>query len=188
VARLVAFEFVARRNRPRSIVAVGEVVIWILFALLLVPAGFAGWAVGHYTGHHGTRTVTVSAATSAAGGSTSATTATTAPAATSTAAASGGANAAAGKTVFISSGCGACHTFAPAGTKASVGPNLDTAPSADAKTAGMALDAFVQESIVDPNKFVAKGFPKGVMPTTFGSSLSKTQLADLVAFVVAGAK
>jgi cytochrome c551/c552 len=184
---LVAFEFVARRNRPRPIVAVGEVVMWILFALLLVPAGFAGWAIGHYTGHHGTRTVTVSAGVDTAAGSTSATTATTAPA-TSTAAASGGANAAAGKPVFISSGCGACHTFAPAGTNASVGPNLDTAPSADAKTAGMPLAAFVQESIVDPNKFIAKGFPKGVMPTTFGSSLSKTQLADLVAFVVAGAK
>jgi cytochrome c551/c552 len=183
---LVAFEFVARRNRPRPVIAVGEVLMWILFAMLLVPAGVVGWAVGHYTGHHGTRTVTVTAA--AGGGSTSATTATTAPAATSTAAASGGTNAAAGKAVFISAGCGACHTFAPAGTSASVGPNLDTAPSADAKTAGMPLDAFVKESIVDPNKFIAKGFPKGVMPGTFGSSLSKTQLADLVAFIAAGAK
>ena len=34
--------------------------IWLLFVALLVPAGFTGWAIGHYTGRH-TRTVTVGA-------------------------------------------------------------------------------------------------------------------------------
>jgi cytochrome c551/c552 len=189
VARLVAFEFVARPNRPRPVVAVGEILMWILFAVLLVPAGAVGWAIGHYTGHHGTRTVTVRVAAGTDSVTTATTTAsTTLAATTTTAAAPGGANAAAGKTVFVSAGCGACHTFAPAGTSATIGPDLDKAPSADAKTAGMPLDAFVKESIVDPNKFIAKGFPKGVMPPTFGSSLSKTQLADLVAYIVAGAK
>ncbi len=37
-----------------------------------------------------------------------------------------------------------------------------------------------------PDAFIAKGYPKGVMPGTFGQSLSKTQLADLVAFITGG--
>jgi cytochrome c551/c552 len=173
----------SRRNRPRPIVAVGEVLLWLLFAVLLVPAGAVGWAIGHYTGHHGTRTVTVTAAAPA-----TSTAAATTTAQTTTTAAATGANAVAGKAVLVSNGCGACHTFAPAGTSGTVGPDLDSAPTADAKAAGMPLAAFVQESIVDPNKYIAKGYSKGIMPGTFGSQLSKTQLADLVAYIVAGQK
>jgi cytochrome c2 len=173
-----------RRNRPKPVVAVGEILMWLLFTVLLVPAGAVGWAIGHYTGHQGgTRTVTVTAAAPATTTTTAAAPATTTAAAT-TAAAAG--NAAAGKTVFTSAGCGACHTFKAAGTSGTVGPDLDTAPAADAKTAGMALAAFVDQSIVQPDAFIAKGFPKGVMPGTFGSTLSKTQLADLVAFLTGG--
>lgn len=176
-----------RRNRPKPVVAVGEILMWLLFTVLLVPAGAVGWAIGHYTGHHGgTRTVTV--ATSAAAATTAAAT-TTAAAPTTTAAATTAAaagNAAAGKAVFTSAGCGACHTFKAAGTSGTVGPDLDTALAADAKTAGMSLAAFADQSIVQPDAFIAKGFPKGVMPGTFGQSLSKTQLADLVAFITGG--
>ena len=32
--------------------------IWVLFALLLFPVGFAGWVVGHYT-HLGSSSSTV---------------------------------------------------------------------------------------------------------------------------------
>jgi len=173
---------VAQRNRPRPIVAVGEVLVWLLFVALLVPAGVVGWAVGHYTGHHGgtvTVTVTASATTAAA---------TTTTAAPTTTAAAATASAAAGKAVFVSSGCSACHTFTPAGATGKVGPDLDTTVSVDAKTDKMALAAFVQQSIVQPDAYIAKGFSKGVMPGTFGTSLSKTQLADLVAFIVSGAK
>jgi cytochrome c551/c552 len=179
-----------RRNRPRPIVAVGEVVMWLLFAVLLVPAGVVGWAIGHYTGHHGTRTVTVTASAAAPATTTAATTAASSTvSATTTVSAATGGSAAAGKAVFVSSGCGACHTFTPAGTSATVGPNLDTTPTESAKADGnMALAAFVKQSIVDPNAYIAKGFPKGVMPPTFGAQLSKTQLADLVAFIVAGQK
>ena len=31
----------------------------------------------------------------------------------------------------------------------------------------LALDAFIRESIVDPNAYIEKGYPKGVMPETF---------------------
>jgi len=174
----------------------------VLFAALLFPIGFAGWAIGHYTSLGGkpssVRTVTAagpSPATTTSTGTTS--TATTSTAATSTASttsaatttsASGG-NAAAGQSVFASNGCGSCHTFQPAGATGTIGPDLDKAPAADAKADGnMALAAFIKESIVKPDAYIAKGFKKGVMPTTFGTSLSKKQLNDLVAFILSGTK
>src|SRR5436190_1571006 len=85
-------------------------------------------------------------------------------------------SAAAGKSVFASSGCGGCHAFKAAGTNATVGPNLDqVTPSA--KAAGQPLAAFTEESIVNPNAVIAKGFQAGVMPGTFGQSLSAKQIA-----------
>jgi hypothetical protein len=52
----------------------------------------------------------------------------------------------------------------------------------------MALPAFVKQSIVQPDAYIAKGFKKGLMPTNFGTSLSPTQLNDLVAFILSGTK
>jgi cytochrome c oxidase subunit 2 len=89
--------------------------------------------------------------------------------------------------VFASSGCASCHTFKPAGATGTIGPNLDTAPTSDAKADNnMDLTAFVKESIVNPDAYIAKGYNKGLMPATFGSSLSPKQLNDLVAFIVSG--
>ena len=96
--------------------------------------------------------------------------------------AAGKGNAAAGKAVFTASGCSACHTFTPAGAKGTVGPDLDKLAEY-AKTAGQPLDAFIHESIVSPDAYIAPGFTKGIMPGTYGSTLSAQQLADLVAFL-----
>ncbi len=173
----------ARRRRRNPWVSIAEVLTWVLFAALIFPVGFAGWAIGHYTSlgkPSGTRTVTVSAPASTPSTTTAA--ATTTSAATTTQPASGG-NAAAGKSVFASSGCASCHTFKPAGASGKIGPDLDTAPEADAKKANMQLAAFLKQSIVDPDAYIAPGFQKGIMPTTFKSQLSATQLADLVAFL-----
>src|SRR5512133_3769764 len=82
-----------------------------------------------------------------------------------------------GKGVFLSAGCGACHTFAAAGTKATVGPNLDA--TLTGKSA-----AFVRESILDPNAAITAGHRAGVMPTSYRSQLTMRQIADLVAFLV----
>lgn len=199
----------ARQSRRTAGTSAGEVILWLLFFALLVPAGFAGWAVGHYTAG-GTQTVirtvaanpaTTSATTTAAPTTTAPTTtaaATTAPQTTTastaaattaaTATAPAGANAAQGKPVFAANGCGSCHTFKPAGSTGTIGPDLDTTPAKDATKDNMPLAAFIRESIVDPNAYISPGYQKGVMPETFGSSLSKTQLAQLVAFVAAGSK
>jgi cytochrome c551/c552 len=154
----------------------------VLFAALLVPAGFAGWAVGHYTSLGKSASTVVHTVTIGTATSTQATTTST-----STSTSSVGGNAAAGKAVFAANGCGSCHTFKPANATGAVGPDLDSAPAADAKADNnMNLAAFINESIVKPDAYIAKGYSKGIMPATFGSSLSKTQLNDLVAFILSG--
>jgi cytochrome c oxidase subunit 2 len=95
--------------------------------------------------------------------------------------------AAAGKTVFLNNGCNSCHTLQAAGATGKVGPDLDKLAEY-ARRAGQPLDAFVRESIVDPNKYVEKGYPPNVMPQTFGQSLSKTQLDALVKFLTGSSK
>ena len=92
---------------------------------------------------------------------------------------------AAGKVVFKTAGCGACHTFTPAGTTGTVGPNLDHLP-AYAKAANQGtLPEFVKTSIVDPSAYIAPGYPNA-MPPNFGTTLSQKQINDLVAFLVKG--
>jgi mono/diheme cytochrome c family protein len=86
-----------------------------------------------------------------------------------------------GKSIFLAQGCNACHTFAPAGSNATIGPDLGKLPDY-AQTAKQPLATFVHESIVDPNKYVEKGFPNG-MPTDYGKKLSDQQLNDLVDFL-----
>ena len=73
-------------------------------------------------------------------------------------------NAAAGKAVFASAGCTSCHTLADAGSKGSVGPNLD-----DAKPS--------EELVVDR---VTNG--QGVMPS-FKGQLTDQQIQDVAAYV-----
>ena len=65
------------RRRPRNpYVSVAEVLVWLLFFALLVPAGVVGWAIGHSTAG-GTRTVTQTITAAAAPTTTTATAKTT---------------------------------------------------------------------------------------------------------------
>jgi mono/diheme cytochrome c family protein len=159
----------------------------VLFALLLFPAGLAGWAVGHYTSLGKPSATVVHTVTI---GSTSTPTTTSAPTTSSTpttTSSGGGGNAAAGKSVFAANGCSSCHTFKPAGASGTIGPDLDSAPAQDAKADNnMDLAAFIEESIKAPDAYIAKGYTKGLMPTNFGQSLSSSQLDDLVAFILSG--
>jgi cytochrome c oxidase subunit 2 len=72
--------------------------------------------------------------------------------------------------------CGACHTLADAGTTGTIGPVLDKVlKGKDA--------AFIRESIVTPNKLIAKGFPASVMPQDFSKTLSPAELDALVNYL-----
>lgn len=84
-----------------------------------------------------------------------------------------------GEAAFTEAGCGACHTFGPAGTTAQIGPSLDDLPGDE---------EFVRESIVEPDAEIAQGFQPGVMPKTFGESLSDEQLDALVQYLLQGAQ
>jgi cytochrome c oxidase subunit 2 len=90
----------------------------------------------------------------------------------------------AGLAAFNSNGCSGCHTFKPAGSTGTTGPDLDNLP-ADARRAGKPLVAFVRTSIVDPNAYIEKGYQPNIMPSTF-KSLPKQQLDALVQFLTAG--
>ena len=83
---------------------------------------------------------------------------------TETEAESAGGDAAAGKEVFASAGCGACHTLSDAGTSGAVGPNLDEArPSFDK----------VVERVTNGS---------GAMPP-FKDRLTEQQIRDVAAYV-----
>ena len=104
-----------------------------------------------------------------------------------TPAAGGATGAALAAKVFAANGCGSCHTFAPAKATAKVGPDLDKL-AAEAKRAGKPLEAFVKQSIVDPNAYVEPGFPKGVMPPNFGDTIKPNELDALVQYLTRGGK
>jgi len=93
-------------------------------------------------------------------------------------------NATAGKALFTAQGCVACHTFQPAGSTGTVGPDLDKV-AADAQKANRGSVAdYVTESIKDPAAYVVPGYPSGTMPSF--ASLSPKQIGDLVAFITSG--
>jgi len=93
----------------------------------------------------------------------------------------GGADADSGEAIFTAAGCGGCHAFEPAGSDAEVGPALD-----EIDPGGAPLEEFMLESIVDPEAVIAEGYQGGVMPNTYGSSLTGEQLDTLVQYLVEG--
>jgi cytochrome c oxidase subunit II len=100
--------------------------------------------------------------------------------------AAAGGGAVSGESVFTAQGCASCHTLKAAGAKGTVGPDLDKLAQ-EAQKAGVPLDQFVRESIVNPNAYIEPGYPKGLMPETF-AQLPKAQLDALVDYVVTSAK
>lgn len=82
-----------------------------------------------------------------------------------------------GAQVFANEGCGGCHTLAEAAAGGTVGPDLDEV------LPGQSM-AMVHESIVDPNKVIAKGFPANVMPANYEQLLSPKEIDDLVQYLL----
>ncbi len=87
--------------------------------------------------------------------------------------------------IFTAAGCGGCHTFAPAGTNASVGPNLDElAAAADSRVPGEDAEEYTEAAIVDPEAYVVNGFSGGVMPDNYGELLEEEQVGALVEYLL----
>lgn len=87
-----------------------------------------------------------------------------------------GAASAEGAALFEANGCGGCHTLAAADSTGTTGPDLDGALRGKD-------EAYIEESIVDPNAEVAPGQPPDVMPQTFGDDLSPQELEALVQYL-----
>ncbi len=86
-----------------------------------------------------------------------------------------------GAQVFANNGCGGCHTLAEAKSGGVTGPNLDEVlPGQSA--------AMIEESIVDPNAHLAKGYPANVMPANFGTIIKPKEIEQLVEYLISSAK
>ena len=87
-----------------------------------------------------------------------------------------------GPQLFLASGCTACHAIdSLPGAVGAIGPDLSSI--------GARGDAFVRESIVDPNAVIAEECPTGpcqpgLMPLDFEQRLSQEQLDALVAYLL----
>ncbi len=95
------------------------------------------------------------------------------------------------KQLFTANGCGGCHTLADAGGNGTIGPNLNTIKTSAAKFGKQLHETpaqYVTQSIKDPAAFVVPGYPKGVMPSTFGQSLSPQQIDTLVKYLLSVGK
>jgi cytochrome c551/c552 len=90
----------------------------------------------------------------------------------------GNAEAEGGAQVFASNGCGNCHTFKAANSTGTVGPDLNEYLAPDDDKAG------IEEMIVDPNAEIAEGYSANVMPKSYGQTISKTELEQLVQFLI----
>jgi cytochrome c551/c552 len=88
---------------------------------------------------------------------------------------------AAGKLLFAAQGCTGCHTYGPAGSNATIGPDLDKLPQYAKEANQGPLDQFVEESITSPGSYLQPGY-QNVMPTTY-ADLPPKKIADLVAFL-----
>jgi mono/diheme cytochrome c family protein len=88
-----------------------------------------------------------------------------------------------GEQIFTAAGCAGCHTFAPAGSNATIGPNLDElAAAAGNREPGKSAEEYVRESLTNPEAFLAEGFGNA-MPS-FEGRLTDEQIQALVDYLL----
>lgn len=87
-----------------------------------------------------------------------------------------------GEAVFSAQGCVSCHSLEP--NVNLVGPSLNgISTRAGTRRPDYPPDAYLYQSITNPNAFVVEGFQAGLMPQTFKDLLSDQQLADVIAYL-----
>lgn len=98
-----------------------------------------------------------------------------------------GGNAANGEKLFKQTvigalpGCVTCHSVD--GSKL-VGPSLQgIAARAGSTVSGMTAEAYLKQSILEPNAHVVKDYPQGVMQA-YGKDLKEAEVADIVAYLL----
>jgi cytochrome c oxidase subunit 2 len=92
---------------------------------------------------------------------------------------------AAGREIFTSAGCDACHTLDDADATAAVGPDLnELARVAEDRAPGKSAEDYVRESIVDPPAFVVEGYAGDTMPANFDDQLTREEIDTLVQYLL----
>jgi mono/diheme cytochrome c family protein len=88
-----------------------------------------------------------------------------------------------GQQVFVTSGCGGCHTIQGV-SSGQVGPDLSKVGQVAAgRVPGKSAEEYLLEAVVNPDAFVVEGFSAGIMPQIYSTQLSQQQLDDLVAYL-----
>ena len=88
-----------------------------------------------------------------------------------------------GEQIFTAAGCAGCHTFGPAGSTGTIGPNLNDLKAAAAKFGkGKPPEDYVSESILKPDAFIVPGFTNS-MPS-FDGRLTDQQVQALVDYLL----
>jgi cytochrome c2 len=88
-----------------------------------------------------------------------------------------------GQAEFKLQPCAPCHSLKP--DERIVGPSLaGVATRAATRKPGYSESLYLYESIVKPSAYVVPGFPDGVMPATFGQTITSQKQADLIAFLL----
>lgn len=88
-----------------------------------------------------------------------------------------------GEQIFTAAGCAGCHTFAPAGSNGTIGPNLNDLKAAAGKFAkGKPPEEYVRESMLKPDAFIVPSFPNA-MPSYEGR-LTDEQIKALTDYLL----
>jgi cytochrome c2 len=168
---------------------------WLLGGLagggIILGLLVAAYAIGYRRGQHHPPTTTAAAATPAPPATTPTTTATTTTTATPSPAPTPiqatPALVARGKTLFASDGCGSCHSLTGG---AGAGPTLKGLAGSTVTLAGgetvTADDAYLEQSIADPDAQIVKGYRAGIMPAAIAShdlAARPGEIRALVAFI-----
>jgi len=81
-------------------------------------------------------------------------------------------------------GCRICHSLQP-GVKL-VGPSLvGIGAQAATRMPGLSAEAYLRQSLTEPDAHVVEGYRRGQMPPDYLSRLNQDQLEDFVAYLLA---
>ena len=87
-----------------------------------------------------------------------------------------------GSEIFVSKGCGACHTLTGL-SSGTVAPNLDNIGSISKnRVAGLTGQEYLRASIENPGAFIVEDFPNA-MPPTIRETLTDKEFETLITFL-----